>query len=72
MMSESSSTDLRLTLAPAVLAVLAGTLFLADRAFDGAAQTVARIVLLTALIAATAWCGSRFWRSDHSDAHGQG
>ncbi|MCA1782273.1 MAG: hypothetical protein LC679_08900 [Intrasporangiaceae bacterium] len=71
-MSERTSTDLRTTLGPALLAVLAGTLFLANQALDGGAQMVARIVLLTALVAATAWCGSVFWHSNRADSDGQG
>lgn len=65
-MRDDASQDLRLTLAPALMAVLSGLLLLAEGALDGAAKTVGRIVLLAALMAATAWCGSRF-RATGSD-----
>lgn len=70
-MTDRASTDLRLTLAPAVLATLSGTLVLADRALDGPVQLVARIVLLAAVLAATAWCGSRFGHAKRSVNDGQ-
>lgn len=70
-MSDRTSTDTRSTLGPALLAVLAGTLLLADRALDGSAQTVARILLLTAVLAATAWVGSGFRGANRASSDGE-
>lgn len=70
-MTDRASPDLRLTLAPAVLITLSGTLVLADRALEGPVQLVARIVLLAAVIAASAWCGSRFGHPKRSLRDGQ-
>ena len=70
-MTDRTSTDLRLMLAPALLVGLSGTLFLADRVLDGPAQTVARIVLLAAVLAAAAWCGSWFRRAERFGNDGQ-
>ena len=66
------TTDLRATLAPAVLAVLSGTLFLADRALEGTAQTVAWVVLLTSVLVALAWFGSAARRSTGTDPDSRG
>jgi hypothetical protein len=71
MMTDRTSTDPRFTWAPALMIVLSGTLLLADRALDGPAQTVARIVLLTAVLAATAWCGSGLRGSRRADTGGR-
>lgn len=44
---------------PMVLVVLAGSLLFADRALTGTARTVTQILLVAALLSATAWWGSR-------------
>jgi hypothetical protein len=71
-MTDGTSTDARRTLAPALLALLAGTLLLVDGALDGPAQTVVRIVLLAAVLAVTAWCGAVFRRASRADPEGRG
>lgn len=57
---ERTPADPRVS-APSILAVLSGSLLVADRALAGTAQTVARIVLVIAVIAASAWCGRVVW-----------
>lgn len=49
----------RSPLVPMVLVVLAGSLLIANRALAGSAQMVAQILLVAALLSATAWWGSR-------------
>jgi hypothetical protein len=72
MMAERTSNDPRVTLAPALLAALSGALFLADRVLDGAVLTVARVVLLVAVLAATAWCGSVLRTAKRADTGDRG
>jgi len=52
--------DPRWTWAPILLAPLSGSLLLADRALEGTPRTVARVVLVVAIVAAVAWGGSLF------------
>lgn len=67
-MTHRDATDPRLTVGPALMVTLSATLWLADRALDGAAQTVARVVLLAAVLATTAWCGSVLRGADRSNS----
>ena len=60
MTTNAAPADQRWTWAPILLAPLSGSMLLADRVLEGTPQTVARVVLVAALIAAAAWCGSLF------------
>lgn len=59
-MRPSTSSDPRLTVAPAIIATLCGALVLSGRVVDGTAHNVVRGVLLVLLLGVVAWCASVF------------